>query len=139
MSANNGSGQGVALSELSLWNCPQGSGDIGFGHSKKRTTETPADRCIPTKRQRERLRQPKLYSEPYDSPRSSRRSTPTITLLSLNSNENGTNDSDSIERLPLKRAQRYKDSSHNDLENRLDEKVRSTSCTSRSYRTHFKY
>jgi hypothetical protein len=137
--SDNSSEQCVALYELSLLNCPQVSEDIRFVQSKKRTTETPTDGWIRSKRQRGRLRHTKLRSEPYDSPRSSRRSTPSVTVLSLDSNENGINNSDGIECLPPERARRYRDLSHNDIENKLDEKVRSGSYNSCSYRTSFKY
>jgi len=139
MSSNNGSEQCVALYELSLWNCPQVSDDIGSGQPKKRTTEALADGWIRRKRLRGKLRQTKLHSEPYDSPRSSRRSTPPVTVLAQDCNENGTNDSDGIECLPFARAHRNRDLSHSNIENKLDEKVRTGSCTSCSYETKLKY
>ncbi|KAN0119551.1 hypothetical protein V8E51_001759 [Hyaloscypha variabilis] len=98
------------------------SDDIGSGQPKKRTTEALADGWIRRKRLRGKLRQTKLHSEPYDSPRSSRRSTPPVTVLAQDCNENGTNDSDGIECLPFARAHRNRDLSHSNIENKLDEK-----------------
>lgn len=138
MSASNGSEQCVTLPELSLRNCPQVSEDVRFGQCNKRTNETAADGWM--RRKRQRLRQTRLHSEPYDSPRSSRRSTPSVTVLSLDSKENGLDDSDDVEYLYSKKAQRHRDLIHNDdIENKLDAKVRSRSCPSRPYQMNFKY
>ena len=135
MSVKNASEQCVTLSELSLRNCPQVSEDVRFGQCNKRTNETPAEGWMQSKRQR--LRHTRLHSEPYHSPRSSRRSTPSVTVLSLDSKENGQDDSDDIEYLYSKKAQRHRDLI--DIENKLDAKVRSRSCTSHPYQMSFKY
>jgi hypothetical protein len=136
MSANNGSQQCVTLHELSLRNCPQVSEDVRFGQCNKRTNEAPDEGWMQSKRQR--LRQTRLHSEPYHSPRSSRRSTPSVTVISLDSKENGLDDSDDIEYLYSKKPHRHRDLIRNDLENKLNAKVRSRSCTSRPYQINFK-
>jgi hypothetical protein len=136
MSANNGSEQCVTLHELSLRNCPQASEGVRFGQCNKRTNEAPDEGWKQSKRQR--LRQTRLYSEPYHSPRSSRRSTPFVTVISLDSKENGLDDSDDIEYLYSKKTHRHRDLIHNDLEDKLNAKVRSRSCTSRPYQMNFK-
>jgi hypothetical protein len=137
MSANNGSEECVTLPELSLWNCPQVSEDVRFGQCNKRTKETPADGWMRSKRQR--LRQTRLHPESYDSSPLSIRSTPPVTVHSLDFKENGLGDSDDIVYLYSKKVHKYRDLIHNCIENKLDAKVRSRSCTSHPYQTNFKY
>jgi hypothetical protein len=137
MTSNNGLERCVTLHELSLRNCPQGFEHVGFGQIKKRATEPHSDQWIRSKRQKGRLQQTRLHSEPLDSPRSSRRSTLSATALSPDLKENVPENFDDVDLASANTVRRYRDSVQNDIENKLHEKVRSRSNISRPCQTNF--
>jgi hypothetical protein len=137
MTSDNDLERCVTLHELSLRNCPQGFEHVGFGQIKKRATESHSDKWIRSKRQKGRLRQTRLHSEPFDSLPSSRQSTPSATVVSLDLKENVPENLDNVDLASTNTVHKHRDLMQIDIENKPREKVRSRSNISRPRQMNF--